>query len=342
VAAPSACGRPASWRSNGELLSLASGRTPTDHPDAALIALTVIAALAAVHAANHVRDQETKPILPALAAGGLCAAAVLAKSFPGLTAMGILAVALPWKTKAARSLQALLLAMLACGAVVLPWSIWVRDAFPAEAAWEQHYAVRHFSEVLEGHAGSAFFHLARIPRFFGETCPVALAAFFYRRRAFGSGGRTLMLWFVAPYALFSLAATKMDAYPLVAMPAVEVMIAAALVTTWQFAVAEAPGIRLRSLMMILCSTLVLLPLRFTAERWRPFRRASNGLALARDYKLLAKYIGPGPGLLVDVPDPISAMFYTGWTALGRPATAEELTEARARGWRIVRPALPGH
>jgi len=89
-----------------------------------------------VHAANHVRDQETKPILPALAAGGLCAAAVLAKSFPGLTAMGILAVALPWKTKAARSLQALLLAMLACGAVVLPWSIWVRDAFPAEAAWE--------------------------------------------------------------------------------------------------------------------------------------------------------------------------------------------------------------
>ena len=328
---------------NGEMLSLASGRTPTDHPDATLIALTTIAGLAALRAANEARDSGRKSLLLALVAGVLCGAAVLTKSFPGFTALGVLAVALPWKARTGRSARLLLAAVLSCSAVALPWLIWARRTFPSEAAWEGRYALLHFSEALEGHAGSAFFHLARIPRLFGETCPVALCYFFYNRRAL-VGSRGLTLWFVAPYVIFSLAATKMDAYPLVAMPAVEVMIAAVLVTFWQSARAEATSARARLLMMIFCCTFVLLPVRFTVERWKPLARNSIERDRATGYKLLANALGPGPGLIVDVPDPISAMFYTNWTALGRPATAAELAEARARGWQIVYPALrsPGH
>jgi hypothetical protein len=320
---------------NGEMVARTSGRLPSDHPDADLISLIALAALAAVRARNQLRENKGG-LLAAAVAGALSGAAVLAKSFPGLLGIGLLAVTLPWRKRPGRSAVALAIGAAACGAIALPWLIAAGHAFPAEAAFEQRYAIRHFFEPLEGHDGSAFFHLARIPRFFGELSPVALLWFFASRRRLGQPATFLALWFAVPYAIFSFAATKMAAYPLVAMPAIDLMIALALVDGFGAAPALASSRPVRrAATMIVCAALVLLPVRYCVERWKPFFRDRPQIEQARQLRQLARALGPGPGLITGVPDPIAFMFYSDWTALRRAPTPQERDEARARGWPMI-------
>ena len=340
------------YASNGELLALATGRVPTDHPDSVLISLTTIGALAALRAARAVtpagEGEQGVMITPsrtaglALLCGALAGAAVLAKSFPGLTALGVLVIALPWSRARAASLRVLLFALAACAAVALPWTLWTRHAFPAQAAREAAYALRHFGEALEGHRGGPLFHLARLPRFFGEASPLALVWLLWRGRLSAPGaalpaGRVLALWIATPYALFTAAATKMDAYPLVASAAICLCLGE-LLAEWLPRIADrAREGRERAIAALVCAALLLLPLRFTVfERWRPFAREAGELARAERYRKLSTRLGPGPGLLHSIDAPVEAMFYTGWLAIERPPTAAEEAAARARGWRVER------
>ena len=344
------------YATNGELLGLAAGRVPTDHPDSALISLTTIGALAALRAARAVtpagEGQQRVMMKPsrsaglALLAGALAGAAVLAKSFPGLTGLGVLALALPWSRARGVSLRTLSLALAACAAVALPWTLWTRHAFPAQAAHEAAYALRHFGEALEEHRGGPFFHLARMPRFFGEASPLALLWLLWRGRLSAPGsalpaGRVLALWIAAPYALFTFAATKMDAYPLVAAAAFCLCLGAVLQELAPRLLArDADGqdrITARITAALACALLLLLPLRFAVERWRPGERDYASLALAERYRKLSTRLGPGPGLLHSVDAPVEAMFYTGWLAIERAPTAAEEAAARARGWRVEGP-----
>ena len=281
----------------------------------------------------------------ALLAGALAGAAVLAKSFPGLTTLGVLAVALPWGRAPALSARALLLAAAAGATVALPWTLWTRAAFPGQAAHEARYALRHFTEAVEGHHGGLLFHLERLPRFFGEASPLALLWLLWRGRPQAPAGRVLALWIAAPYALFTFAATKMDAYPLVAAAAFCLCLGAVLQELAPRLLArDADGqdritarITAPITAALACALLLLLPLRFAVERWRPGERDYASLALAERYRKLSTRLGPGPGLLHSVDAPVEAMFYTGWLAIERAPTAAEEAAARARGWRVEGP-----
>lgn len=323
---------------NGEMVARTSGRLPSDHPDADLISLTAIAALVAVHVANRLRLGKHAFALAA-AAGALCGAAVLTKSLPGLLALGLLAVLLPWQSRGRASAFGMAVAAAVCAAVALPWFAWTRHAFPLETAVEHRYLLRHLFEPLEGHEGSVFFHLARIPRFFGEACPVALVWFFASRRASRQSKTFLAIWAGVPYAIFSLAATKMAAYPLIATPAIELMIAAALLDAFESALPFATTPR-KVATVVVGASLVVLPIRYCAERWKPFLRDRPGIEQSSQYRRLARALGPGPGLVTGIADRIAFMFYTDWTAQRGVATPEQVADARARGWPVVDASLP--
>lgn len=236
----------------GRLLAQASGRVATDHPDSVLASLVALGALAAL---VQVRRQSRGL---ALLVGVIAGLAVLTKWLPGLLVLGLWGIAMPWHERPRRCALDLGLGAMACAALTVPWHLYIRSVFPVEAAVEAAYAWRHLWHPLEGHGGGPFWHLARLPRNFGEASPLAIAWFLLRR---ARRQRFVTAWLVIPYTVFSLTATKMAGYVMIAAPAVLLMIAAA------FVALREKRTLLRS---ALAGALVVLPVRFTLERYKPF------------------------------------------------------------------------
>ena len=311
---------------NGQLLDLAAGRQPTDHPEsifASLVCLSML--LAALHARDGRREH-------AVLAGALAGLAVLTKFLPSLVVFPCWAVWMRWDDRPRKRALDLALAVFVCAALSLPWTLFVRAAFPREAAVEAHHALLHLLQPLDGHAGSAFFHLGRIPRFFGEASPVALLAFFWMRRRLGSAGAGVALWFALPYLFFSLLPTKMENYPMLAAPAICLMIGAMIE---QLVAQDLPVRSPRPAALLLLGLLVGLPARFLVERWKPFHRFESERAVSARLRALSGQLGPGKLAMFREPHPIEAMYYANAVAYPQSPTPDDEARARALGYRVV-------
>ena len=115
--------------------------------------------------------------------------------------------------------------------VFLPWQIYCYFAFPKEFKHEMTYSARHFDEVIEGHSGEWDYHL-----------DIALEALYFKKAYLAADWMPLVMlilvgigiWqlknnayrlfagitIVFVYVFFSLAATKMLGFTLIAMPIV--------------------------------------------------------------------------------------------------------------------------
>jgi 4-amino-4-deoxy-L-arabinose transferase-like glycosyltransferase len=293
---------------NGNLLDLASGRKPTDHTDSLLTSLTCLAVWSAVEHAS--RPSRRRAALTGLLAG----LAVLAKWLIGLLPFAVWLVLLRRRRD---RWPDLLLGLAVCALVATPWQLYVSRAFPAEAAFEATHRIQHLFEPLDAHTGGPLFYLIRIPRTFGELSPLAIVWFAWRRRA-----PALLVWAALPYAFFSLVATKLENYVMPAAPAVALMVAWAAVELWR----ERPR-----WMHLLAASLVLLPVRYAVERWKPFRRFEEERAVARALRALPS----GRVLVVGARHPIETMFYGDRAAYAEVPQAATLERLRAEGWRII-------
>ncbi|HXN55665.1 MAG TPA: glycosyltransferase family 39 protein [Myxococcales bacterium] len=325
---------------NGALLDVATGRQPTDHPESIFASLVCLAMLAAaLHARSGMRRH-------ALAAGALTGLAILTKSLPALVVFPCWIALTDFADRPRRRATDLALAALLCVAIALPWQLYVNQAFPREAAIEARHALLHLTTALDGHAGTPFFHLARIPRFFGEASPLVLLYFLWTLRQRGREGRAVALWFGLPYLFFSFVPTKLANYILFAAPALFLMIGVALselLAVLARPAAEASGPEAipaaqrlpRPVLALVALALFALPVRFLVERWKPFHRFDEERALAASLRVLPARLGQEKLVLFGSPAPIETMFYTDYAAYPDPPGPEAAARAAAAGLRIV-------
>jgi 4-amino-4-deoxy-L-arabinose transferase-like glycosyltransferase len=313
---------------HGYLLQLPAGRVPVDHVDNALIVFVELGVFLSVEYAQRPR----RWLLPAIgAATGL---AVLSKWLTGLLVYPVWLV-LVWGKRKPRAVAADFAAMaFATAAIVLPWQLHIRRAFPQEAAWNDAFNLRHFTEPIERLGGSPLFHVAQMPRYFGELVFLPVV-FFLSMLALGRDRprlAPLAAWLLLPYAVFSLAATKMSAYVMVAAPPVFLIEAYFWLWVHDRRPAAWPGRLLRGTLLVL---LITLPLRYGVERLKVRPSYDRDPAWARTLRGLPQRIGPGPVVLFNLDRPLEAMFYTPYTAydgVPLPAVARSL---RRDGWRVV-------
>ncbi len=365
---------------NGYLLQLPGGRVAVDHVDTALLFCVELGICCAVLQARGRRGAAEDP--PGgrswwgwtAAVGAACGLAVLAKWLPGLLPAAVW-LALVWRRERPRRV-ALGLALLAacCAAVALPWQLYCRAAFPLESSWEAAYNSQHLLVPIEGLGGPPWYHLLRMPRFFGELIWVPVAWFLLslvpRWRALWGDDQpprpaaraALAVWLLLPYAAFSIAATKLGGYVMIAAPALFIIQASSWV--WlcdrrpqaagrtDAAGEPVPGRQAppipapvrpaagrwaaaggRWLLLVL---LPLLPLRYTVERLKIRATYDRNPPWARALRALPARLGPGPVVLFHLDRPIEAMFYTPYPAayaeLPTPAQARRLLDA---GYRVV-------
>ncbi|HYL05823.1 MAG TPA: hypothetical protein VE075_07270, partial [Thermoanaerobaculia bacterium] len=291
--------------------------------------------------------------LATLAIGAATGLAVLAKWLPGLLPIPVW-LALAWRRRPARRIAAGLLAIAAAGAAVaLPWQIYIRQAFPLEARWESAYNLHHLGVPIEGLGGSPAYYLLEMPRYFGELIylPVAwflaiLAVAAWRSRQALAGGEAaagatreplrllpLATWLLLPYAAFSLAATKLGGYVMVAAPALFIVQASFWLWLWD----RRPPRRgaAAALRWVVLLLLPLLQLRYTVERMKVRPGYDRNPPWVRALRELPARLGPGPVVLFHLDRPLEAMFYTPYIAYERLPTPPEVQRLTAAGYRVV-------
>ena len=146
-------------------LELTSGRMTCDHNDVAF-SFYMTASIWAFIRYLKSNNSWKWAIMIGLFAG----AAILNKWLTGLLIFGGwgLYVLLDYNTrKDILHYLKILFAFLVCCIVFLPWQIYILNAFPLESAFEFSFNSEHISEAVEGHGGTIFFHLEKLPYLYG-------------------------------------------------------------------------------------------------------------------------------------------------------------------------------
>lgn len=308
---------------NGHLIELASGRTSTDHVDAILVALILAGAYAGVRMAQQ------RSFFWACISGACMGLAFLTKTWPALLVCPIVFVALLSYSAStpAHSMALFGAVVLTALVIVLPWQLHVHATFPTSMLRASAATFDHFQQDIETHARPWYYYLAQIPMMHGELAPLAILwsiVMIIRKRS--RPPLLLLAWVIVPFIVFSFARSKMPAYTAIAAPAVFMLIAMVLSDWWSVKKSLAQWLALPAAFL-----LVLLPLRFSWDRVKPFA------AVTATWNTPAHLVHAPPRTVVlHCPDPIELMFRTPVAAAytgGMDAHTRE--DLEAQGYRFV-------
>jgi 4-amino-4-deoxy-L-arabinose transferase-like glycosyltransferase len=312
---------------HGMLIELATGRVPTDHVDTISIFLIELGIFLAVYS-----SRKSSPI-HILFIGFVTGCSLLTKSLPGLIVSAVYFVLLlereSWKHAFLYSGGALLVALL----VALPWTIYTYTAFPQEAACENYFnTYRHLTEPLDGHAGSIWYHITMIPRAFGELSFIPLVYFFYLlyKKRLPYGAYALAVWFVLPYLFFSIVATKMPGYVMISAPAILIILAKMFWVIKE----NFHDSKFKPAIIVLLVLIVVLPIRYSYERIRPFRDIDRNPGWTQELQLLNSKVHGEKAAVFNVEHYIEAMFYADVSAYRFFPDSKMLNQAAANGFRV--------
>jgi len=73
-----------------------------------------------------------------------------------------------FESKNVKQIGHLLVSILICCLVFLPWQFYIFHAFPEEARYEMAYNTKHITEVVENHGGDNWFYWHQFSQYFGE------------------------------------------------------------------------------------------------------------------------------------------------------------------------------
>lgn len=105
-----------------------------------------------------------------------------------------------------------------CVVLVAPWQIFAYLNYTELYLHEQHYNFLHFIMPVEGHEGDAFFHFRNIDKLYGNYSSILIIPAFWLFYKSSQNKRAATSFLMAAgivYLFFSIAQTKMMAYPAV-------------------------------------------------------------------------------------------------------------------------------
>lgn len=249
---------------NGLAIEIATGRQSTDHPDNIFfffIELTVFFAIFYVKRTNVLFL-----ILTGLATG----LAILSKWLPALIVLPVFALLSFKQNGIFKTIVNCFIITIVTAAVALPWQLYIIRHFPQEAYWEYAANTQHLSVVFEGHDGSFWWHWANMFRVWNELFFLAFFWFLYKTYKESSETKwwALLCWILVPYLIFSVAATKMIAYPLFTAPAIFTVLA----MFWWY-LSEYP-LPVRWISKLITVAIIVMAVRYGYERMWLFKDTS--------------------------------------------------------------------
>lgn len=292
---------------HGLVIELTGGRIATDHYDLlflVFIELGIYFAIKYTKNAFHSRW--------CIGVGLSIGLAILTKWLPALIVLpiwGVLALSskLPWRYLVRDGSLIILTAAL----LVVPWQWYIFHKYHLEAAWEFAYNTQHITQGVEGHLEPWYYHLNKWRLIFGELIYLPLVWLFWKsiksftRRKFKL--LSLSIWIFIPLFFFSIVKTKMQAYTLFVAPAIFILIAL-FFRYLRLSLASYPK-AVRNFSSVITILLIVLPIRYSLERLKPFENRERKPSWAQQLKAF-KAVLPSNGVLFNTTHPIECMFYT--------------------------------
>jgi 4-amino-4-deoxy-L-arabinose transferase len=293
---------------NGLLIELAGGRISSDHVETCFIFFVELAILFSVWSVTR-RSRYAFSML----AGIFTGLALLSKWFPALLVFPVWITAmLAYRRNDWRTFTGQLLVMAAgCIAVAAPWIIYISRHFPAEADWVIRKFLFAYSGAVEGHQAPFWYYLNKVGVLFGELIyiPLLYALWYLFRHRDRWGIWMLSAWWIIPVVVFSFGETKRQTYLLIAAPAFFLIAA----WFWFHLVQMPAGGWRKWLKAAVLAGMIILPVRFSQERIKPFSTAQRE-APVRTVRFVQPPVPTMKVVLFGVERPVETMFYTGITA----------------------------
>ncbi|MBN1133120.1 MAG: glycosyltransferase family 39 protein [Bacteroidales bacterium] len=294
---------------HGLIIELTAGRVATDHIDVFFLFFIQLAVFLGI------RFMQTEKPVYNIFCGISIGIAILSKWLPALIVLPIwlLLVLDSKKFSLKQTILQFVLLCIVTTAVFLPWQLYIHKAFPQEARWESSYNFKHLTGVLDEQGGSFFYHFNKLRIIFGELVYLPVIWFLWKSFKKWRNYRRLLItiWFLVPFLFFSFAATKMQAYTLFTAPAIFIITA----LFFHYVYYYRQRIGHQWLTWPVMALLLILPVRYSVERIKPFQQRERHPEWVKELKALNRSIDDRSKVIVFNADhPVETMFYVNCTA----------------------------
>jgi 4-amino-4-deoxy-L-arabinose transferase-like glycosyltransferase len=312
---------------NGLILELTAGRVATDHTD---IFFLFFIALAICFSILFIKERK---MIYNVFVGVSMGAAILCKWLPALIVVPIwLLIILDSGTLTTKQITFHLSVILgSCILIVIPWQLYIYNAFPVEANWEADLNYKHITEVLEERTGSFYYFIEKIRVNYGELIYLPLIWYLWgyvknprlKRMA-------ILVWIFIPLLFFSLAKTKMQAYIMFISPALFIVTADFFFMLNEYKMSH----KFKWLFNAILFLLIAAPVRYMIERVKPFAQQNRNPVWATDLRELNNR-NISKGVLFNYERPVEAMFYTNLTVYKNIPDKIKITELISNGYTVI-------
>jgi len=207
--------------------------------------------------------------------------------------------------------------------------LYIFHYYPLEAHYEAAFNYKHIIEPLEGNGGSVLFYIDKIRINYGEYIYLPLLWLIYKTyKKPTTRYAILWIWFGLPFLFFSFVQTKMPGYIAFTAPALFIITAICLYDLLQYRIDKWKWI-----VTIVLLAFIVLPIRYTIERIKPFDKKERAPQWVAQLKALNR-IPMKNAVLLNYPAYIEAMFYTNMTAYNFLPTKEEIIRIQQKGYNV--------
>lgn len=320
----------------GRLALLSAGMRATDHVDAIFIVFIELGVLLAVLASDRLGARRRAAWWLTAATGAVTGLAYLTKDAPSLLVLAVFGVCVWQRCDGGwRRLAAPAVAFAVAAALAAPWRLYTALGFPDADAGLGALALSRMTRVVESHAGPWSFHLANLSAHYGPLTWIPIVGFLAVALARRRDWLPLVAWLALTYLAFSLAATKMDSYVLIAAPVIFCALGWFAAACGGALLDPSNPARRRALYG---AVLLLVAASYTVgavlKVHDPTDRIARRPLWAQELQYLGEQVAHlpgGPWVVFGAPAQIEAMFYARATFSKSPPRPKHLEQARARG-----------
>lgn len=220
--------------------------------------------------------------------------------------------------------------------VAAPWQFYIFQNFPIETKWIYGAIFQPMSQAIQGHDGAWWYYIEQVRITFGEVIylPMLWLIYIFFRKIEKENVRILSVWLFCPLVIFSMMATKRQAYLIDFAPAFFILTALSINF---LQISKEKSLFSPIIVQLLTILLFVLPIRYTIERVKPFETKREDIETA---KILRGWQNELPGaektVIFNTQFPIEVMFYNDVTAayVFLP-TKEQINDLIERGYKIA-------
>jgi 4-amino-4-deoxy-L-arabinose transferase len=218
-----------------------------------------------------------------------------------------------------------------CILLILPYLIYILYRYPMEAGYTLSQILLPISRPIQEHSGNLLFYIDRVRIMFGELIyiPMIWLIYTYYKKK-DTSYLFIIVWIFLPLILLSLCGTKRHTY--IMMSAVPILILTAVFI--EYLIINIKKFNYQKFAIIIISLLLLLPIRYSIERLKPFKLRLQYPEWRLSLEELNKITNNNNDKIAIYKEPhyLQAMFYYDNLAFSKMLTLEEINKIKAEGY----------